>query len=383
MNNQFTEITTNSWGSRILKSIKGVLVGFLMFLASFGVLYWNEGRVDVSKIAETATEIPTNTQVSNELDNQLVSLTGTLKSDEKLGDTYIKKGDYLSLQRSVQMYAWRENKSTNSQRNTGGSETTETTYDYVQEWTSMPQDSSNFKYPEGHQNPELTVQNSYATVSTASIGSYSLQMNQLDLSFESTLNLNNSNVNSVNGVSLANEKYLFKGNGSLDTPQIGDIRIMYKAINNPVNTSTVFGTLDIQNQLISPFYGQKNTKLYRAFDGSREGAISTMSSEYKTTTWLIRLGGFLLMWFGLLGMLQPISVFLDVLPIFGSISRVGLGLTAFIVALVLSIVTIIISIVFHNLIILTLVILGLIGWFSFMYKKKNSSASIPAPPSIK
>ena len=36
----------------------------------------------ISKVAETAIEIPANTQVSNELDNQLVSLTGTLKSSK-------------------------------------------------------------------------------------------------------------------------------------------------------------------------------------------------------------------------------------------------------------------------------------------------------------
>ena len=61
MQDQFTEVTTKGWGSRILNSIKGVLVGFLMFIVSFGVLYWNEGRIDVSKIAETSIEINTAT----------------------------------------------------------------------------------------------------------------------------------------------------------------------------------------------------------------------------------------------------------------------------------------------------------------------------------
>ena len=41
---EFSEVTTVSWFSRIKESVKSVLVGVLLFCASFPLLWWNEGR---------------------------------------------------------------------------------------------------------------------------------------------------------------------------------------------------------------------------------------------------------------------------------------------------------------------------------------------------
>ena len=40
----FTETTRIGWGSRLMESIKGVIAGLILFLLSFLVLFWNEGR---------------------------------------------------------------------------------------------------------------------------------------------------------------------------------------------------------------------------------------------------------------------------------------------------------------------------------------------------
>ena len=40
----FTEITHQSWGGRIVRSIKGIFVGFILIAISVGLLFWNEGR---------------------------------------------------------------------------------------------------------------------------------------------------------------------------------------------------------------------------------------------------------------------------------------------------------------------------------------------------
>ena len=39
-----TETTTQSWGSRLGDSIKGVIAGIVLFLLGFPVLFWNEGN---------------------------------------------------------------------------------------------------------------------------------------------------------------------------------------------------------------------------------------------------------------------------------------------------------------------------------------------------
>ena len=49
----FTEVTHQSWGSRLQEQATQSLVGFVLFLAAFPLLFWNEGRaVDGHKALE-------------------------------------------------------------------------------------------------------------------------------------------------------------------------------------------------------------------------------------------------------------------------------------------------------------------------------------------
>ena len=44
MADRYTEVTRTGWGKRIGQSLSGALIGGLLFLASFVLLWWNEGR---------------------------------------------------------------------------------------------------------------------------------------------------------------------------------------------------------------------------------------------------------------------------------------------------------------------------------------------------
>ncbi len=44
MPDTFTSTTSTSWGSNLFGSIKSVLFGFVLFVISFPLLIWNEGR---------------------------------------------------------------------------------------------------------------------------------------------------------------------------------------------------------------------------------------------------------------------------------------------------------------------------------------------------
>jgi len=372
MPDRFTEVTTKSWGSRVMSSFMGVVIGFVMFIVSFGVLYWNEGRVDMSKIAEKATEITSTTVAPVTSDKQLISSTGVLKSEEKIGDNYLKEGDYISIKRNVEMYAWEEEKKDKTKTNVGGSETTETTYTYKKEWTSSPEDSADFRISEGHTNPPMALDENTVSVKNAELGIYSVDMSQVKLPEYRDIKLNNDNVVLADDLKLANEQYLFKGTGTIGSPVIGDTRVSYSVIQNPLDNATIFGKLDLANKVITPFYGEKNSELYRIFEGSRDTAISTMKTEYTMWLWIFRGIGFVLMWLGLMSLFGPISVFLDVLPILGSIGRAGVAFITFFVSLVLSVVTILVSMVIHNLIALVIVILALIAGAIWYLKSKRN-----------
>ncbi len=44
MADSFTEVTSQSWFSRIIGSIAGIGVGFLLLLIAVVLLWWNEGN---------------------------------------------------------------------------------------------------------------------------------------------------------------------------------------------------------------------------------------------------------------------------------------------------------------------------------------------------
>ena len=43
-NDSFTEVTHQSWGSRLGGAFKGIVFGIILFIVSFPLLFWNEGR---------------------------------------------------------------------------------------------------------------------------------------------------------------------------------------------------------------------------------------------------------------------------------------------------------------------------------------------------
>ena len=178
-------------------------------------------------------------------------------------------------------------------------------------------------------------------------------------------------------------KYLFiakVAGSSLNAPAVGDMRISYSVL-YPGKDGTVFGKLEGSN--ISPYFDEKNNKLYRVFSGTRDEAIAQMHDEYTMMLWIFRAVGFLMMWIGLAALFGPISVLLDFLPVFGQISRALIGGIAFIVSLVLSGVTILVSMLLHNVVALVIsivVVVGVIIGVMIMIKKKKASGSGPAAP---
>jgi len=376
MPNQFTTTTTTGYGSRIISSIQGVVIGLILFVASFGLLYWNEGRVDLSSIAKTATEISaTSVSSDSSLNGKLISATGIFNSNEIIGDNlFLKPDKFIATARKVEMYSWVEKSESHSKKNVGGSETTNTTYTYTRSWEENPQNSSNFKYPEGHENSQKTLSSITSKAQNATVGAYQVEMSSVTLPQFTKLQLNQQNTTLSQDAVLANDSYIFIGKNTssvFDNPQIGDLRVSYSVL-YPGKTATIFGKLD--NGSISPYSDKNNNQLYRIFSGTRDEAISTLHSEHTLLLWILRVVGFLMMWFGLMALFGPISVLLDILPIFGTLSRSLIGVATFLISFVLTIVTIIVSMIIHNLIALLIVLaltIALIIFFIMIIKNRK------------
>lgn len=371
MSDQVVKTETTGYFGRLKNSIMGIFLGLLLFLASFGVLYWNEGRVDLSRVAKTSVEVAA-TGVPSADSGEFVSITGNLASPDTLGDNpFLVAGEYVALRRSSEMYAWEERSSTETKKNTGGSETTTTTYTYEKTWTESPANSSSFEQSQGHTNPTKSIESDEFQVSQATVGDYQLDMQKIGLPSLSKLSLTPTNV-LPEYKSQQMGDYIFIGKGSIATPEIGDLRIGYRALNQGVE-ATAFGALGAQQ--LSPYQARKKISFYRLFTGTREQAIASLASQHKILTWGLRLGGFLMMWISLNLVIEPLGVLLDFFPFIGNLARTASGFVTFVIAAVLSSVTIVVSIILHNPIMLFLAV-GLSGFIIYRFTKGKKPAPV-------
>lgn len=378
---QINETTTTGYGKKISNSFSGILIGLILFISSFAVLYWNEGRTDMSGIAKNSTEI--NSLVANadsSINGKLVSTTGNIDTTQTIGDgLYLKPDKFIAVERNVEIYAWEEESQSSSQDNVGGSTTTNTTYTYKKDWVTNPADSSEFKSPTDHVNPTKSISDNSTTATSATVGIYTINPGTISLPEYTAIVLKPEAVTLPPEIILANDTFLFVKKsdiGTIDAPQIGDMRISYKAL-KPGFNGTVFGKLE--GGQITPFFDKEQNKLYRLFAGSRDEGIASLHSEYTIMLWLFRVLGFLMMYFGISMVLGPITALLNILPFLANIGGSLISIIAFVVAFILSVITIIISAILHSIIALISVIIitmALIALFTKFFKKDKAATPI-------
>lgn len=386
MADQITETVVTRYGSRILNSLKRVILGVILFVISFCLLYWNEGQVDLSKIAKTATEISSSAASANPaLKGRLISTTGVVSSSETIGDNlYLMPGKYIAIKRKVEMYSWSEKSESNTNKNLGGSETTKTNYTYAKVWKEDPEKSDKFKETTGHENPKKSLENYETKIMTAKIGIYSFDPQSITLPQYFQIPLDSNNITLDGTAIITNDNYVFVSEnraGTESNPQIGDLRVSYFVL-TPGFGGTVFGKLN--GSQIEPYFDQQKNLVYRLFMGTRDQGIHSLHSAYTTQLWIFRLIGFSLMWVGMMLFFGPISVMLDILPVFGSLSGFLIIITTFVASAILSIVTILVSMVTHNFVVLTGALILMIGAFLVLLvkkRKKQSPETITVPVS--
>jgi Transmembrane protein 43 len=183
-----TETKTQGWFSRLSESIKGVLVGLLLFAISFPLLYMNEGRAvrqaEALKDGASAVVTISPDSVDEMKDGFLVHLTGPAQPHKTLVDSEFElyAHDALRLERTVEMYQWQEQKQEKKRKKAGGSEETTITYTYGKVWSKELIDSRQFK-DEGYDNPtqmpysSRTMDADDATVGAFQLGSLVGQLN--------------------------------------------------------------------------------------------------------------------------------------------------------------------------------------------------------------
>ena len=376
------EVVHTGFLSRLGSSFVGALVGLLLFFASFFVLWINEGVQKDSLLVERAKPILTTevSSVSPDTYGTLFAIVGTVSGViSKQGD-FIATTSFIALDRLVETYAWQEVQTTSEERHIGGSATSTTSYSYEKRWQGTPQSSDQFSEPQGHTNIPSRYSSFSLRSDTLSLGTMSLSTG-ITLPHLPPVILTSGVLGTTARAQIVeNGHYLFvsrDGASSYQSPKIGDNRLSFFGIPRD-STGTVVGTISDQYQSTTVpsivRYVGKHGSIFSLYPGRYEEALATARSQDATRLWLFRGIGFFIMFMGLLFISRPLSIFLDIIPIFGSISRFLSLISSFVVAFVLSTLTIIVSLIAHNVWILSLVLITALLAILWYFKKKGKSA---------
>jgi len=346
---RFTEVTNESWFSRIGGAVKGILTGLIIFLIAFPLLFWNEGRAVKrhKTLKEGAGSIITITSDSVDSANagQLVHVTGKADTEEVLTDsTFGISVNGLKLKRSVKMYQWKETSKSTGKKKVGGGKKTTKTYSYSRVWSDDLIDSTSFKRSDGHKNPgSMAYQSTQRVAKDVSFEAFTLPSFLVSkINNYETLPVDSDSPlpEELNGkAKVHNEGYYIGVDPA--SPKVGDLRVAF-SVARPVEVSVVAQQVDSTFERYTAKTGGTIGLLQTGIHSS-EAMIQQAQANNKVLTWVLRGVGFLLMLIGLTLILKPLSVIADVLPILGTIVGAGTGIIAFLLAAVLSLITIAIA----------------------------------------
>ena len=346
MSDTFTETTRQSWFSRIGGSFAGAVVGIVLMLVAFPLLWWNEGRAvkTAQGLTEGAAAVVSVAfdSVDASREGALVHVSGLAATTETLADEEFGVSAHaLTLVRSVEMFQWREEKKSEKRKKLGGGEETTTTYTYRTGWSNSAVDSADFRQPDGHRNPgRLPWESKTIVAERVTLGAFTLPRDLVaTLAAGEPLRIETGGegrTGAASGVKVAGGG-LYRG-ANPDAPTVGDVRIRYEIV-KPQAVSVVAVQ---RGDSFEAYRTKAGTTILMLEKGTvaADAMFQAAESSNRLMAWVLRGVGFFLMFLGLFLLLRPIAVVGSVLPLLGRLVAGGIGFVSFFVALALSLVTI-------------------------------------------
>ena len=336
-----TETVVRSAGSRISDSLAGMIIGPLIFLASFVLLFWNEGNEiqTIQALAESrgVTISAPASPVEPGREGRLLHVIGELRAIDTVADrTFgVSVAGALRLRRSVEMFQWSESKN-------------DKTIEYTKKWSSTPIDSSSFESQNGRVNPGMPFRDQSFNSANVMLGDFRLDQAVVsDLDFFEALPLDDQPAPKAPFRKVG--KYLFRG-ANPSQPQVGDIRVSFEIVKaQPV-------TLVAQQMtgVLVPYWTSNGSSVHLVQPGymSVDAIYGQAQNDAHVLAWVLRVVGFVLMLIGPMMFLKPLSTFLSFIPFLGDIAgglvEAGAFLVSLLIALPLTLITIAIAWLFFR-----------------------------------
>ncbi len=389
----YTQTQEIGFFERVGGSLIGIPIGILLIFFPISLLWWNEGRnvetqqaIDIA-IARVVTVPPAPLSPGNE--GKLVHVIGTATAsgvtDNAMGATL---PSFLLVERLVEMYQWREKKSQRTKDNWGGSQTVTTSYDYEKVWSSSGQDSRYFKIPKGHTNPPMLLTSALIPADDAKLGAFRLGPTTLAALTRTTLLHDGDSTAFEFGDSWMPDGFqhirpertppgyrtgadggLYRGDNPRD-PAVGDVRVSYVGV--PAGkTLTIVAKQSGEGFTDYPVARGYTIQLAGVGEHSAESLLDDQAARESLLTWLMRLGGVLLMWIGFMLLLGPLSALVSIVPVLGTLAEGVTAAASFLLALIVGMLTIAIAwLMVHPLYSIMMIVLALLIGGGFFYLRR-------------
>ena len=369
--NTYTTTTNHSWISRLRSSFKNVLTGIVLILIGLALTFWNEGRaVKRAKALKSGKNsvVSVTTESNNIPEKELVHLSGLIGSEDVLSDEVFEVSvDGIKLRRDVYHYQWKEDKKTKKEKELGGSEKTMTTYDYSKEWSHNLIPSSKFNQSEKYVNPGNSKYTDQTFVGRARINQ-KLPISEKVISrinnFESLALEPRPNIGTIANIQIGsnNQTGYYVGRTSVSNPEIGDEFVTFSYV--PDGEYSLVG--EIAGGQLGTYGANSAQPILLVKEGilTSDEMFDAALESNATTTWIFRVLGWILIFFGLYSIASPLVVVADVVPFIGDLLGMGVGLFSGIGATFLFLVTAAIGwFTYRPLLSIVLLVVGVGIWF--------------------
>jgi transmembrane protein TMEM43 len=337
MADTFTTVSSTSFFGRIRDALIGFIVGPLLVIGAVILIFWNEShsvRV-IKSLKEGASKVVEADAFDDDNDGELVHATGETSSDQELRDPEFEvTSPGIRLNRNVQVFAWTEKESSSSSTSATGTKTTKKTYTYEKKWVSSLPKSSHFKQPEGHENPtELKYKSASFQAEKVALGDYTLDPELVGkLTNDKAVSLDKDSIKIPDGAQVSGDT-IYIGANAENNPAVGDLRITETVVpTGPVSVVAGQGP----KERLAAFQTKAGESIGLIETGTKSAAemFSNARSANRTFTWVARLGGFLLLLFGFLLFLSPLSTMSSIVPFLGGLFEAGMFLASLLAAVV-------------------------------------------------
>ncbi|XDD51230.1 TMEM43 family protein [Leptospira sp. WS92.C1] len=342
--------------SQMGSSFKSILTGIVLLPVSFIIIY------NVETCEQASAALKNAAPVGQAKEGQPSYVTGTLKASP-LGGEFVKSGPYISYAVSSEVYAWDEEVKTE-----GSGNNKKEVRNCVLEWTSSPDNPSNFKLSgcRAKKFHRKSVQDRTDSADGASIladgKTYSVSL--ADVDFTSQVSSRDANEDEIvsNGF-IYGEGYLHSSKACAKEELEGCERVKVSVTPVPEGDMTFIG--EIKGTRVGKFISSEGNKFLSASVGGFAETMKDIQSDDNTMKWVGRFCGFLAMFISFTMMAGPLTSLLSFIPFIGDLGGGLIKVVLGIIAFVLTAITILLVKFWYIWLVL---LLGGIGYA--IYKKK-------------